>query len=248
MNSKSYISYSLSFKEYLLYGIVYYSVCALFSYVFYDSVWPIILCTLFLKKFYTRVSGYLNRKRADIILNEFSDFIYAISSSLDVGYSFENAVLESKTIIQNIHGPDSIIAYEIDIIIRKLNLSESVESIFCNFSDRTNIDEIKTFCSLLELSKRTSGDINRIIRECSNSIRQKTELNNEVSAAIAKGKFEQLIMLTLPIIIYFFINMTNPGFFTPLYHNAFGILISTFLITMYLIAVWLSKKILDIEV
>ena len=38
MNSKSYLSYSLSFKEYLLYGIVYYSVCALFSYVFYDSV------------------------------------------------------------------------------------------------------------------------------------------------------------------------------------------------------------------
>lgn len=98
------------------------------------------------------------------------------------------------------------------------------------------------------LSKRTSGDINRIIRECSNSIRQKTELNNEVSAAIAKGKYEQLIMLTLPIVIYFFINITNPGFFTPLYHNAFGILISTFLITLYLFAVWLSKKILDIEV
>ena len=59
---------------------------------------------------------------------------------------------------------------------------------------------------------------------------------------------EARIMNMVPFFIIFYINLTSSGFFSPLYHNAFGIVLMTVCMGLYVGAYILSERIVNIDV
>lgn len=247
-NNINYKIYKLSIKEYLLYGLLFELLAVIIAYFFYDSIYPIIFPNLFIKKFFRFISDYLKFKRDSRIKQEFLDFINSISASLSTGYSLENSISESELTIQNIYGKDSIISNEINIMKRKLLLNIPVEKLFEELAERTDIEEIISFSEILIISKKSGGDIISIIKNTVTAIRNNISVAEEINTSISARKFEQLIMIAMPLLIFVYIDFTQPGFFSPLYHNIVGIFISSICLCIYLFAICLSRKILKIEV
>lgn len=247
-NLPSYKIYYLSKFEYLLYGLGYEFVLFVFSYCFYDNYFLVIVGNLFIKKYFNMVSTKLKIKRNENILCQFIDMLTAISASLNTGYSIENSIIESLNTMKTMHGEQSIICTELKLMERKLLLNIPIESIFEDLGNRTGIEEIINFCEILKIAKKTGGNLISIIRTTSEHFREKYNIKSDINVSIAARKYEQIIMFIMPIFIFIYINLTQPGFFAPLYHNILGIIISSICLSIYFLSLLLTKKILSIEV
>lgn len=248
MQNTSYLIYKLSLREFLLYLVLFEIVAIMVSHFFYDSIYPVIVANIFLKKYFNIVSGYLQIKREKKIRLEFLDFINSISDSLNTGYSLENSISESLKPLFTLYGENSIMYKEVIYMNKKLLINLPVETVFEDFSSRTGIDEIIVFSEIIKISKKSGGDMIAIIKSTIGTIRSKIELAEEISATVSSKKYEQLVMMLMPFGIFAYIDITQPNFFSPLYHNLPGIIISSICLIIYISSVLISKKILEIEV
>ena len=191
------------------------------------------------------IRNRLKKKRDYILTLQFKDMITSVSSLLATGYSLENAIVESRKEIISIHG-DSLMLRELDRMISQLLIHVSPEHIFKDFAMRTDIDYIKTFSQILSIAKQSGGDLIHIIYTTTSSISSSIDIRTEINTALAGKKFELYIMAFMPLIIMLYINLTQPGFFSPVYHNIAGIAIMTACLVIYGVSIAIAYKILDI--
>jgi tight adherence protein B len=98
------------------------------------------------------------------------------------------------------------------------------------------------------VSKRTGGDMNRVIQKVSRMLGDKIDVKKEIEATLAAKKSEQMIMSLMPVGIILYLQMTSPGFLSVLYGNPFGIAAMSICLVIYAAAYWLGRRIVDIEV
>jgi tight adherence protein B len=87
-----------------------------------------------------------------------------------------------------------------------------------------------------------------IIRNTVSAIQSKNETRQEIEANITGKISEQRIMSVVPLALIGYITVTSPGFLDPCYHNPAGIFIMTVSLTVYVIAFFIGKRIMHIEV
>lgn len=179
---------------------------------------------------------------------QFKDCLISISSSLRTGLSLESSISEACKEIQSLYTEGSYMAVELRMIIHKISLSISVETAFDDFSKRTDLDDIITFCAVLRTGKRTGGDLISIMNLTSSTITEKTSLKRDLERIISGKRSEFLIMALMPLLIMVYIKYTSSGFFDSVYHNISGIFFMTFCLILYFSSVLLALRILDLEV
>ena len=160
----------------------------------------------------------------------------------------ENATKEAYIEMRSVYGKNSVICKEISIILNRLNLGASVEQAYDSFASRCRVDSVTMFSEILTISKRSSGDINSIIRASTSTLLMKIDSEREVRTTLSSKIFERNIMILMPGLIILYVSISSPGFFDPLYGTLAGRLIMTVCLGIYLFAIWLSAKIFKKEV
>ena len=84
-----------------------------------------------------------------------------------------------------------------------------------------------------------------IIKNASESIGEEISLKNQINTSISSSRYELYIMAIFPLIIIKYIDLTQPGFFMPLYHNLSGIIIMSICLVIYFSSLMLANKILN---
>lgn len=236
----------MNLKEYLVYGSIYILITSTISILFYNSLIPVVIFLPGSIVYYRFVLASLKRRRDELLTVQFKDFLTSLSSLLSTGYSLENAIMESRRELFSMHG-DCVMTRELDRMVSQLLIHISPETIFRDLSARTDIDEIKTFAQILSIAKQSGGDLIHIIFTTSSSISSRINIRIEINTALSGKKFELYIMALMPIAIMIYINITQPGFFMPMYHNITGIIIMTVCLIVYLIALAAAYRILSVE-
>ena len=93
-----------------------------------------------------------------------------------------------------------------------------------------------------------AGEIVSIIAHTADTIGDKIHIEDEIRTMTAAKRFEQKIMNAIPIGIVLYIEFTSPGFFDSMYASIGGRAIMTACMAVYIAAIYLSGKILDIEI
>ncbi len=248
MTKTNYKIYHLSMLEYLKYGSLFFLCLAAITFLFYDSLIPILFFSPSIILYLRIIRKYLCEKRQSILLYEFRDFINALSASLNSGYSLENAVREAHKELIILYGKRSYMVQETDLMLKFLALNIPIEKIFADFANRCSCDDIITFSNILIIVKRNGGDLISIIKSSSTTISQKIALKSEVSTIIAAKRFEQNIMFLMPVAIMTYIRIVSKGYFDIVYHNVTGIIIMTCCIFFYLLSILLGLKMSKINI
>lgn len=243
-----YDVYRLSFIEYLLYGIIYLSTSTIVSFLFYDSLIPVIAIIPFIIIYYKYISNFLCEKRKDNLILQFRDMLHSVSTSLNSGYSIENSIKEANNEMTILYGRTSYICNEIDLMLKKLAINIPVQKIFSDFSIRSQCSDIIIFSQILTIAKRNGGDLIAIIKSSSRTIAEKIDINREIAAALSSRKYEQNIMFLMPIVIMIYIRLSSDGFFEPVYHNITGILIMSLCLIIYISAVVIGLKLSTVKI
>lgn len=197
-------------------------------------------------EFYKYIRRSIKKRRDNVLTLQFKDFLTSVSSLLSTGYSLENAIIESRKELLSIHG-DCLMIRELDRMISQLLIHIPVEDIFKDFSLRTDIDEIQTFSQILTIAKQSGGDLIHIIYSTSVAITTRVNIRHEINTILSGKKFELYIMAIMPASIMIYVSFTQPGFFNPMYHNIFGVIIMTICLGLYITSIVLAYKILSIE-
>lgn len=124
----------------------------------------------------------------------------------------------------------------------------TVEDAICQFSERAHIEDIESFGDIVRICKRTGGNLVEVIRSTSNMIGDKIETKNEIETTITAKKFESRVMTVTPIFMVLILSMSSPDYMAPVFNTVIGAIAMTVAIVLFVIAFFVSEKIIDIEV
>ena len=230
-----YETYTLSRREWVLYGAEGILLAAALDYVFYRSFLLILLIFPAGILFPLTLKNKLKQRRMEKLRGEFKDAILAVASGLNAGYSVENAFAVSLKEMEEIHGSDSMIAKEIRLILRKVRMNLTFEDALGDFAARSGLDDVKNFADVFLAARKSGGELMRIITRTAEIIGEKIRIQEEIMSGI-------------PVLIVIYIELTSPGFFGILYTTLVGRMLMTVCLAVYLASCWLADHFLEIEV
>lgn len=242
-----YGKYRFSFEEFAVGVIAYMALVAIISILFYRSVIAFVIMAPLVIVCVKPYRHYLIERRKNKLLDEFSECLYSVSSSVKAGYSIENAFLEAKKDMVMFYGNKSLMAYEIDIIRNGLKMKKNIEELISDLAKRSNLEEINLFADVLGCAKRNGGNITEVLAETADRIRERIRVDNEIRISLTGKKLELRIMEAVPFFILIYLQLTSRGYFDILYEDIRGRIFMTVCLFIYLSAVTVSERITKVR-
>lgn len=218
------------------------------AYIFYENLLFAIIFMPYVHIYMKNSAREIQRKKKQELVKEFKDGMLAVSFSLNVGYSIENAFKEALGELILLYGNKSDIVIQFRTIIYRININENIEDILDDFAAKSKVEDIMYFAEVFRYAKRSGGDLISIIRNTANTISEKIEAKNEIETVISGKQMEQKIMSIVPFGIILYLKLSSPEFIEGLYGNAVGIVVMTVCLILYIVSYWLAQRIVRIEV
>ena len=244
-----YNTYLMSTKEKTLYFLQGAAFIYAYAFVFYRShIFCILLCPFAL--LYPRIKrrSIIEKRKYEINI-QFKDMLYALSSTLSAGKSLEMAFRDILADLEVLYPyPDTPIIREVEYIIRKIDMNETVEEALCDFAERVHLEDVDNFVDVLRICKRTGGNIVEVLKNTSNIINDKIEIKHEIKTLLAQRNLERKVLNLLPPVMVFIISASSYEYIRPVFTTIAGRLVMTIAILLLAAAYFISKKIMDIKV
>lgn len=243
-----YNIYEMSMHEKLYHTLLGAIVIYIFAYIFYRShVISIFLTPMALIYPKLRKKELLTKRKKKLNL-QFKDMLYSLSSSLCAGKSMENSF---KDVLRDLFvlypNKDDYIIVEVEHIVRKLEMNETIESILDDFASRAHIEDIDNFVDVFQTCKRAGGNMVEVMRNTSCIINDRIEIEQDIEMMLAERRFEQKILNIMPVLMVILLSTTAWEYMKPVYTTAAGRLVMTISICILIAAYFISVKIMDIR-
>lgn len=193
---------------------------------------------------FVKIAADRGRTQQEELSIQFRECILAVSTSLQAGYSVENAFVECRQDMAFLYGEKGLIVEEMDIVRRGLNINISLEELLQDMAMRSGCEEIAQFAQIFSIVKRNGGNMAAVIQSTADQIGRRIELKREIRMFLGGKKMEMGIMRIMPFGILLYVDMGTPGYFDSLYHNFTGTAIMTVCLLIYLTAYFLGEWIM----
>ena len=94
--------------------------------------------------------------------------------------------------------------------------------------------------------KRSGANWGKIIEMTVYRIQERYETKKEVEVLLAGKRVELLIMCIMPLFLLFFLQITEGEYMSVLYHNILGVIGMSIALAIYVLAVLLGVKIIQV--
>lgn len=243
-----YNTYHMNLQERMLALLSAAVFVMVIGFIFYRS----LLLAAMLLPFSLFYPSYKKRKiiqnRKNQLKLQFKDALQSVAASLHSGKSFESAVARAIPDLLIQYEQEDYIIKEFQAIVRKLEANNTIESAFREFALRSDLEEIQSFAEVLEVCKRSGGNLILAIKSSTEVISDKIEVLNEIAAILAQKKLEQKILMVLPVGIVLMLSFQAEAFMKPVFTQGVGRIVMTVSILMFAIAYFVAEKITNIEV
>lgn len=220
----------------------------LISILFYRSVWGVLLFPLAVYFLYQRETVREKEKRRKELEEQFMNGIRVLNTSLQAGLSMENAWKEVQHETELLYGKEAVFFQEVQEINGSVEMNIPLEKRMLEFAYRSEVEDIISFAEIFAYGKKSGGNWKRIIDTTVLHLNEKYEAREEIEVMIAGKKMEQQIMNMIPLGMLAFLQLSAWDYMRVLYHNPLGIVCMSVCLTGYVIAIFLSQKILQIQV
>jgi len=179
------------------------------------------------------------------MLEAFKDALYCISASIAAGrqlpFAIEDAANQSELF-------GDILSDEFHYIVDVYKETHgNTEELLMDLADRSGIEEIKLFAMSCRICRKSGGDLEKVCLRSAFLLIERIDYQNEVSAVLSEKKLDSLILMAMPPLILFFLNMTAYDYVAILYESFQGRIIMSFcLLLMVLAGLW-SLKLMTLD-
>lgn len=246
--AKDYRKYRMQISDWAAVTAVSTGLSVIIAWLFYRSVYGMLVLPMVWLLFYFSRKKEEKKKQQQRLRNQFKECIRIVTAALYSGYSIENAFSEAEKELVQLLGKQEDMCREMHRINQQIRLNIPVEALLENLADRSGVEEIFSFGQVFAYAKRSGSDFAHILKDTSERITEKAELERELATMVAAKRLEQRIMNVIPLGILFFVDVTSPGFLEVMYTGVFGRVIMTIFLLVYGAAYLLSGKMAEIEI
>lgn len=245
----NYEKWDLSLKDYM--EMIFFAAGVGFAsgYLFYDSIavgTGIAFLTAALKPRY--IASKIEKRRK-ILLLQFRDLLYSISSSLSVGRSMSQALEESIDFWQGVYSPEDFIMVELSYMVRKIREgNESDVNVLEDFASRSGLTDVWDFVNVYKNCRSSGGNMILAVNRAASIIGDKIMLEKELESLMAQKRFEGRIVMLAPFAIMLFLKIVSPEYLKPLTASSKGMIIATAALALICTALYMTERINRIEV
>ncbi len=234
--------------ELMKYTGIVLALISLVAYVFYRSFIAVILFSPAIPIYLIINKKRLIERRRDRLEEEFKEAIIVFTALLNAGYSMENAVRESLSQLKSMYKSMPLIISELEIMQKGIRMNMPVEKLFEELGERSGVEDIRNLARVIRIAKRSGGEMVSIMNNTVQAIQDRARLKRELLLLTSAKRFEQKIMNVFPVVIILYVNLTSPELFGVMYTSLAGRIVMSVCLMVYVLAIYISKKILDIEV
>lgn len=183
----------------------------------------------------------LANRRRRAFANQLEGSLQTIAGSLRAGYGLVQAM---STVAEESPSPTSD---EFNRVVVESRLGRSIEDSLAAMAERLENEDLGWVVEAIEIQHEVGGNLAEVLDTVTNTIRERNQLRRQVQALSAEGKISAIILVSLPLVIAFFIAMISPDYLAELTDNGVGrIMIGVAAILMLAGAAWI-KKIIRVE-
>jgi tight adherence protein B len=193
-------------KSLLRSSAIFAGIFGTLTFVFYPSV----LMTVFIAAL-TGTVPWVNvqrskKRRQEALLKQLPDAFELIARVLRSGQSIGMAIKAVADEFEEPLGREAAYCYE------QQNLGLSPEAAFRNLANRTGILEVRLFVTALSVQQKTGGNLAELIDKLSSLIRDRFRLRGQIQTLTAEGRFQAILLLSLPFALFVILTIMNPEY------------------------------------
>lgn len=181
-----------------------------------------------------------NRQKA--FLNQLGDTLVMVSNALRAGFSFMQAM---ELISKEMEPP---IGVEFQKVINEINLGATVDTAMENMGKRMQSPDFDLVVTAVLIQRQVGGNLSQVLDTISDTINERIRMRREISALTAQGKLSGIIVGVIPIFIAWFVYSQNNHYFDPMMESPMGKGLLVLAVLLELVAVFIIRKIIDIDV
>jgi tight adherence protein B len=215
------------------------------AYCFYNSFWGVFIgIPVGIYLLGRDYRGY-QAKCAGKFMDGFRDMMQLVDSSINAGYSLENAFTEAGHECMRRDDVYDAMKSEFRYIENGLACNRRIEELLDEVGKRRQAVEISELAGLIEIAKQHGGDISGLIRQFNQNLSRRRMLEQELDTMMAAKHFEGLIMVVMPYLIILYMRLTTPGYMDALYQTVLGRLAMTGALITTVAAMLIMNRIVD---
>ena len=119
-----------------------------------------------------------------------------------------------------------------------LDLKDSIQKVA---RDSYN-PELKFFATAVSIQLQSGGNLADLMDSLASVIRSRMKLNKRVRVMTAQTQFSKRLLIALPIIMFFILDISNPQYVEPLYTTAIGRMMLIIMTSSVLFGAWVMNR------
>ncbi len=148
--------------------------------------------------------------------NQLVDVLVMIEGSLKAGLSVQQAI---DVVIEDFAAPAS---EEFRRVRREVNLGLPFNQALINLSHRMDSDDLSFVVTAININTRVGGNLSEILSIIVDTIRERSNLFNEVRVLTSYARYAGYLLTILPFIAGVILMLLNPEFFSPILEPGLG--------------------------
>ncbi|HTK12396.1 MAG TPA: type II secretion system F family protein [Xanthobacteraceae bacterium] len=171
---------------------------------FTEALAAFFFCLLVAPYFTLRIMRSRRQKKFGA---QFPDALDIIVRSLRAGHPVPIAI---NMVAREMADP---VGTEFGIVADEITYGADLETAMRNLSCRIGQEDLPLFVTAVAIQASTGGNLGEILSNLSSVIRQRFKMRRKVRALAAEGRASALILSSLPIGMFFVVQMASPDFY-----------------------------------
>jgi tight adherence protein B len=170
------------------------------------------------------------------------DAMELIARALRSGHSLAAAM---KVVVDELPDP---VSKEFNIAYEEQNLGIPVEQALNNLYYRMPNMDYKFFAMAVAIQRQSGGDLAEILDKIGHIIRERFRIIGQVQALTGEGRISGIVLMALPILLFFAVWKLNPEYVMLLFTDELGRKMVAVAVVLQILGAFAIKKIIAIKV
>ncbi|MFK7821114.1 MAG: type II secretion system F family protein [Planctomycetaceae bacterium] len=185
---------------------------------------------------------FRRKRRMSRFESQLPDALELIGRALRSGHSLASGL---NVVCDEMPEP---ISTEFSVAFEEQNLGIPIEKALKNMLDRVPNLDLKFFVTAVAIQRQSGGDLAEILDKIGHIIRERFQILGQVKALTGEGRMSGIVLMALPIALFFAVYYLNPEYMMLLFTEELGRKMIFFAFILQLIGAYVIKKIIDIKV
>ncbi len=147
------------------------------------------------------------KTRLAALERQLPDALDLMARGLTVGHPLNTTV---ASVANEMSDP---IATEFGTMIDQISFGDDLVDAFMDFSDRTDVEDIRYMAISVAIQNGTGGDLAQILHTLASVIRDRISMRKRILAISSEGRLTSIFLSSLPVLIFVTTSMSSPDYY-----------------------------------